>query len=371
MRFFIAYESRASEKLLRKLFNDWDVNKWLAYNPNVPQDILEKLASDENVTIRRRVARNANLLPLLRRIAKEEKDKDVLVSLAKNPSIPLDVVEILYERGIIWEKYKKRLLSNEVPPEELAKSLNALPEELKELSTSEDKYIREKVAENLNTPQDVLEKLSRDEEYNVRAGVAENSNTPILVLETLSKDEDRFVRSRVASNLNTPGLILEKLWKDENTWVLSSIARNPNTPVSILEDLSKHGNDDIRQGVARNPNTPTEILSKFVNDKEDIIRYLLLNPNITKEIVKIIASKSISILKKDRIFEFKDGNFRDIFERLDAEKFFKVIFEARKEEKQKELIRSIQKQQQELDKLNAFDKSKNDRVELKAEVENN
>jgi 3-methyladenine DNA glycosylase AlkC len=133
----------------------------LAYNSNVPQDILEKLANDENVTIRRRVARNATSLTLLRRIAKEEKDKDVLVSLAKNPSIPLDVIEILLKRGIISEKYKERLLSNEIVPEELAKSLNALPEELRELSTSKDKYIREKVAKNPNTPKDILEKLSR------------------------------------------------------------------------------------------------------------------------------------------------------------------------------------------------------------------
>ena len=82
---------------------------------------------------------------------------------------------------------------------------------LTELAKDSDCDFRVSVARNPSTPVDVLAELANDINWYVRCFVAENPNTPVDVLSELAKDSDYIVRRNAARNPNMPGYEAEEL----------------------------------------------------------------------------------------------------------------------------------------------------------------
>jgi hypothetical protein len=120
-----------------KEFDDVHVRRVVAGNPNTPEQVLRRLASDQVSTIRRHVA--------------------------ENPRTPSDV--------------------------------------LKKLSADADLDVRLAVAENSNTPKETLSLLAGDHDVDVRYGVAENPHMPEHILIDLTRDDNPYVRCRALKTL--------------------------------------------------------------------------------------------------------------------------------------------------------------------------
>jgi len=90
---------------------------------------------------------------------------------------------------------------------------------LEQLAEDENWWVRRGVAENPSTPESSLEQLAGDEDWRARQGVARNPNTPVSIIERLAEDEYWEVCHGVASNPNTPVNILKRLAKSEDVMV--------------------------------------------------------------------------------------------------------------------------------------------------------
>jgi len=143
----------------------------------------------------------------------------VRVSVAKNPTTPLDVL---------------RLLGNE--------------------ATESEAYVRLGVASNPNTPEDTLRLLGNqktESEGTVRLAVASNPNTPLDTLRLLGNkatESEGLVRLTVASNPTTPPDVLRLLGNEatEPVWTVRvSVARNPHTPEDTLRTLGNEATESV------------------------------------------------------------------------------------------------------------------------------
>jgi hypothetical protein len=157
-----------------------------ALNPNLSQDISERLAHDEDEMVRR--------------------------SVATNPACPFSTLKILME--------------------------------------DRDPRVRQLAARNPSTPLLSLEELSQsqDDEW-IRSGVAGNSATPAEVLKRLAKDENAGVRAAVAANKEAPPEIVALLAQDPDEDVSDAALENPAMPREALDEIEKRRADEIDSNV--------------------------------------------------------------------------------------------------------------------------
>ncbi|CAB4159404.1 hypothetical protein UFOVP699_140 [uncultured Caudovirales phage] len=123
------------------------------------------------------------------------------------------------------------------------------PEELDEMSLSENPIHRRFVAMSDIALPITLERLSEDPELDVRVNVADNPNSPEKALRRVYDEKD----------------------EDSGTMINKKLARNPNTPVDILIDLSKHPFTIFRVAVAQNPSLPMEDLVRMLEDPNELV----------------------------------------------------------------------------------------------------
>ncbi len=219
----------------------------LSKHPNTPkvvlEQVLERLAMDERLSVRKYVAKHPHTpVKILTQWAK--KSPELHPWIAQNPSTPIDILEQLLKKSLI--------------------------------------EVRQAVAENPNTSTAILIKLSKDQEPRVRQSVAKNPNTPENILETLATHW--CCNSILAQNPRTPGTALEKL-ADKSEICDLFLIRHPNilpiTLLKVLERLAKNSTESVRIYVARHPCTPQHTLEKLSKDKETAVRQVALR-NLSK-----------------------------------------------------------------------------------------
>jgi hypothetical protein len=127
------------------------VREEVARRPDLPPEVCERLAADEEPSVRAATAGNAATpAATLRRLAAET-DRAVLRELAHNPAIPLDLLVELAPRA---------RLAPVAPP----RVTNASDAELRVLAAHPAMQVRKLVAERPNLPQDVLTALMTDQD---------------------------------------------------------------------------------------------------------------------------------------------------------------------------------------------------------------
>ncbi len=232
-----------------------EVRRIIAFNPNLPQDILQTLAYDNYYSVRVVAAKHPNLSEesILRKLSKDE-NADVRGSVALNPNVSKDILKSLAVETTSCQFVDK---AGKFSPKESIRSL---------------------VAKHQNTPKNTLELLARDSDFVVRMNVAGNPNTPSAMLEALAKDSYPSVREMCAGNPNTPISTLTLLAEDSDSY-------------------SVRGSRDIhyrvREAVAKNPNTPVEVLkamigkpSSYYNSSVHYVYRSLAGDNLDKKGVK-------------------------------------------------------------------------------------
>jgi len=152
-------------------------------------------------------------------------------ALARSRQTPAPLLEKLAsDQDIV---VRLRVASNSGAPPALLEKLS--------LSDDYDADTREAVADNTSCPVPVLERLAKDPDYEVRRAVARNHTTPDSILEDLTDDEHKLVRVTIARNnaKALPDSILEKLARDDNSFVRIGVAERRGTPKHILTMLEQ------------------------------------------------------------------------------------------------------------------------------------
>ena len=186
--------------------------------------LLQDLASDKSVLVRREVAKNARTpTPALAKLAAED-DRWLREAVAHNPSSSVETLEILASDH--FAKVRMAVIDNSSCPEPLRLST------FRGLLSEGDADLIGVMAGEIN-PVPFYEAL-KDPLAPVRAIVARYQATPTQLLEILAKERSAAVRAYVAGNPSTPTTLVETLSKDDWASVRANVAGNRSTPTDLL-----------------------------------------------------------------------------------------------------------------------------------------
>ncbi|MBN3870976.1 hypothetical protein [Nostoc sp. JL33] len=339
-----AQQTSTSAKRLEVLAQTSITAKTLvAKNPSAPTQLLQKLANDSDIEVRKAVASNPNtphelLLELGKAFPNELLNNpvfDLLLlgntclqrripvdsyhELLKKEDISTSLLEILTRNGDQeiaeaaklhvkfageitdgWQGIAEEALKNIYYWEEIEsfKNLSELLDLLPDVIINRID-VRQRIA--TNTPVPMVEKLAAIgpiDKIRLRDIVALNSSTPKelveeIVIDLATKGSERICEN-LAQNPNTPTRVLQALSNSKFDCVLQHLALNPNTPDTTLEDLAtdKH---HICQAVAINPKTPIYLLEQLATyEYWEIRSSVAQNPNTPIALLEQLAKDKSS-----------------------------------------------------------------------------
>jgi hypothetical protein len=231
-KFAAQHRSASAETLARLSDDDVEIRKAVAKNSATPVDVVERLAEDDDVPVRAAAAANPRLGPDM--LARLLADQHLWVrkEAAGNPSTPAAAVET----------YRAEL---------------------------------ERRRSSAHRSHDDLVMMAADTRVLVRkqAAYAPEATPDILILlggERASKQ----VRRIIASRPDAPGDLLRAMaTRDDDAETLQAIAYNSATPPDVLVDLAGR-NRSLAIIVALNGDAPPTVHAALEHDSDPMIRFV-------------------------------------------------------------------------------------------------
>jgi len=184
----LAQRSHSPAELLAQLatHDDPNVRHAVANNPNTPIHSLEALANDPEQSVRMGILTNrSSTPPILRSVAATKFTQFPAILFVNNPNTPEDVLAKLASEDILASHSIQRALA-EHP--NLPRQLAGL------LLTVNDEMTRRNLAANPSCPVEILVPLSSDQDPVIVAAVANNSSTPTQIAEMARRKVDAMNR---------------------------------------------------------------------------------------------------------------------------------------------------------------------------------
>ena len=258
IRYAVANNLPVSDKVANILVKDTDraVLSLLAKNPKISSEILDKLSHHQYEIVRINVAANQNIANKTALKLLKDENLDVIKNLAQNPHVSEEILNKLAEHES--EVIRVAVASNSNISEKIAIAL----------SKDNSRIVVLSLAKNQNLPANILDELSNRESIFMTIAVAENNNTSLATLTRLIQYPNPQIRSAIASNQNISLEIIEQLLLDRKNDILCNLSNNPKTPTTILERLfyiatGKYFTWEILNKIVVNPNTSTELQEKI------------------------------------------------------------------------------------------------------------
>lgn len=196
--------------------------------------MLSELATDEEVSVRKAVARNVGTKVETLRELSEDTDQGVRWNVVDNANCAVD---------ILW-------------------------------SLHEDAYseVRAKIATSTKSPSDLLIKLEVDKDESVRCAAYCNSSLPLELANKLlsCEDTDPYLALRVAEITGRVDEVVMQLLSDGTEGAKLALASSRLTNSEVLELLCEDGNTEVILAVMKNTNCTREILLKISKMYSDI-----------------------------------------------------------------------------------------------------
>ena len=223
-----------------------DIKMSVAINPSTPIDSLEKLSKSKSRNIRRQLIKNPNLTPELKKYLEKDHYLDVEIYESEHPETSISRLKELSKHES--ENVLVGVMGNHNTPIDLTISL------IEKLSDSIDANIRRRVVQNKRVSINILNKLSRDKCKYVRHGVANHLNATESVLQYLMNDKssDSIPRSAIMSKNLTDSLRAEILDQNKHIKIVKELCL-PEETLSILRNST---NEKIKQAALSNTNHP-------------------------------------------------------------------------------------------------------------------
>ncbi|MBP5458842.1 MAG: HEAT repeat domain-containing protein [Clostridia bacterium] len=277
----------------------------VASRMNAPADVLLDMLQDSDENVRREAAQSIRTIShnddteKVKELAGDIRtpgdildsmshsnffNKDVLRSIAGNPSAQFDTLERLAKNQDkeVAETAETTLAGNLVRDVEnpdfqrrmyVARNPHTPTYALKELLKDSDENIRREAQATIDKKEeDEWKSRLKNADPAVRTNTARMKEVPKFVLRALSKDNDGSVRRAVASNEAADGETLAELAGDSDESVRRAVSENPSTPPGTLASFADSQDKTVRAYVANNPSLPADKLKKLCGDSEWNVR---------------------------------------------------------------------------------------------------
>ena len=234
-KFAVACDERSPPETLARLATDEDVRlrREVASNAAILEETLAQLATDGDAVVRRAVAWNvATPAKALTRLAADEAPVVRTAVVLRGRSSQWQTPDPFLAEAESWNA----VIENDVRRVAVAINSVTSTEALARLAADENPWLLGMVVRNATVPAKTLAWLAANGEKSLRIEVASNAAILEETLAQLATDEDAEVRCEVARNATTPKKTLKRLAADEDAWVQSEVARNAAT---LLEDLGE------------------------------------------------------------------------------------------------------------------------------------
>lgn len=241
----------------------------IAFNPHTPVDVLHNFVKSEDVGILENIAKRANATPeILREIAANPHAETFVVqkALVENPQIPEDILQKLaksQESKILWA---------------ISNLKQATPTILRQIANNpvisnnviQDEYLKNipiKLAANQNTPEDVLQKLAEYTNYSVLLLVTKNVNSSEAVMELVAENpltwQENGIQISLASSPKISLKLIEKLANSDDGNVLLALSQNSVLPPPlkniVIQRLDQF-TDNLKIQIPQTPDIANNIL---------------------------------------------------------------------------------------------------------------
>lgn len=184
-----------SEEKAWDMVNSRDIEQriTIAKSDHATQEMLEKLSTDKEEDVRIAVAENENVISrkVFENLVEDECD-DVRRTIAFDKNLPNDLVMKLLKDDD--DTVRRHALSNPNVGADTLRKLAKLYKHTSKLSYS--------IARNTSTPTDVLDDLASNPSAQTRLSVAENKNTSKETLEKLVNDSNAEVRETALKRID-------------------------------------------------------------------------------------------------------------------------------------------------------------------------
>ena len=311
---------------LQRLFAEASLHRYLVRNPNLPYDLLWRLAEEyprqafenpafsllclehpeqlENISskIALQFATMSETPSLVLRLLARHPSMYVAEAVSRHKNAPPEALLCLAKRGLaslslahhqnttppvlqsllLQEVSSVRAAAAKHPaaPQALiarlhragfSASLEREPKQLGLLSeddyvffTVESEYLAALIARSPFTPEHLLVKLSLHSSPKVRISAAQHPTLPVDGVELLAEDADESVRVALAQNPGVPAALLRRAALDSAPRVRAAVARNRCASQEVLRLLARDLDAEIRDAVLAHPNCPKELAERWM-----------------------------------------------------------------------------------------------------------
>lgn len=229
-----------------------DVRQALAYNKNLPQALIEKSASDGDSLIRYAVACHKKLSThLIERLA-EDPDPGIRQRIAKRQDLPKAAINSLVGDG--------------------------------------SRFVRIQLAQNPQLDLETVNRLVADENVGVRETILNHPNLDLQGMNRLAADENPVIRGMVARRVDLSIPLLDKLSQDSNWEIRHNVAANPNIPSQAMERLAGDIRSVVRYQLVQNPSLSSAVVNRMIQDRDhEVRRFLATHPLLTPASMERLA----------------------------------------------------------------------------------
>lgn len=250
----------------------------VAANENTSPETLTKLSTHRESSVRQDVAQHPNT-PFETLIAlSTDKDEYVVSAVLRSESIPPKVLE-----SIIMNLNINKRATADTYYDLLRSKPNLTPESLLRIATSKDEDVLRSLAKYKTCPLEILKKLATHKDDVVAANIASRSDLTsdlahILLTTPRTRGELIGIKEELVTNDTCPPEVLIQLANDKSTYIAASIAGNDNTPRETLYAMLKREDiDAFESDMIYSVNCPPEVLRKYATSPRANLRNRVMN----------------------------------------------------------------------------------------------
>ena len=300
----------------------------VAQNPFASEDVLMKLAVDDEFRIRFAVARNPGTSADVLNVLMEGGDSGIQSAIAQHPNATEEILHKLFSahRDVIHKR-------NDLPASIIERFFRETFTEDTVPWKYEHRYF---LLRQPNTPTWILTELANVDLEAIRAYRSQNSI--IVGLRPLSSgrqeideewlwDDTEFI-TVIIKHPQVSKDILEQLAQYPNPYIKLAIAQSQQTSeelkLLLLEELSAYPNKEIKVKLAENTNTPVHILQTLGENE-------FYRPKLLQEIRQVLAFKYKAnenefIYTLDKaVFDLQQNILYPAGKSIDIERYMEVI----------------------------------------------
>lgn len=290
-----SFEKEAIKSLLVReavsTFND--DRKRVAQSPFCTPELLEQLASDSSLVVKKYVARNLNTPPISLLALSEnltgEGNQYVINDIEIDDEVDQnDEEDDDPDQGEIHvQKYAS---INPFNPFSIVANPNATTEQLGLLCNLRNQDLLKQIAGHSNCSDDIHLKLAECRWQSVHQAIVASTTAKRVLIE-LAKLGERSIEYTLAMRPLLPIPAIEILAMSVNSETREIVARNRNTPLHVLNALADDPSGTVRVAVGNNLCCPLAALRKFATDTL-FFEYRVLaaqHPRCSDELFRILS----------------------------------------------------------------------------------